>query len=144
VDKALERLVWRRAQSRCEYCHLPQSLSALPFQIDHVIAIKHGGASRADNLALSCYYCNTHKGPNIAGIDSETREIVRLFHPRRDRWDAHFAWAGAGLKGLTAIGRSTIAVLAINRQEYVALRSVLIDEGVFPTRTRRRRGARSR
>jgi hypothetical protein len=63
-----------------------------PFQIDHIIARKHGGGSAEDNLAFACFYCNTHKGPNIAGIDPVSREVVRLFHPRRDVWKEHFFW----------------------------------------------------
>jgi hypothetical protein len=34
---------------------LPQFLDILPFQIDHVIAIKHHGPTTSDNLALCCY-----------------------------------------------------------------------------------------
>jgi len=38
-----------------------------------------------ENLALACLHCNQHKGPNIAGRNPETGEIVELFHPRQDR-----------------------------------------------------------
>ena len=99
MNRSLERLVWQRARGFCEYCRLPQALSTTPFQIDHVIAIKHEGKTESENLALACFYCNTHKGPNVAGIDSRTGEIVPLFHPRTDRWEEHFAWDGARLKG---------------------------------------------
>jgi hypothetical protein len=102
----------------------------MPFQIDHIIARKHAGATTADNLALSCFYCNSHKGPNIAGLDPITRELTRLFHPRTDTWSEHFQWQGPVLSALTAIGRTTVAVLAMNRPEYVALRQALLDEGV--------------
>jgi hypothetical protein len=132
VNRALERLVWRRAKGFCEYCHLPRALSAPPFQIDHIVAVKHGGATEAENLALACYYCNTHKGPNIAGKDFRTGRIVPLFNPRKDRWTDHFKWSGAQLEGRTAMGRVTIAVLGINRPEYIAVRESLIDEGAFP------------
>jgi len=56
---------------------------------------------------------------------------VRLFHPRRDGWAEHFAWDGPELKARTQIGRVTIAVLAINDPEAVAVRKALQDEGVF-------------
>jgi hypothetical protein len=46
-----------------------------------------------------------------------------------DRWEEHFAWDGARLKGRTAKGRATIGVLRINRPEYVALREALLEEG---------------
>lgn len=56
MDDRLLRLIWRRANRTCEYCQLPQAYSHLPFEVDHVIAKKHGGKSLASNLALACYY----------------------------------------------------------------------------------------
>ena len=100
----------------------------LRFQIDHVIAEQHGGVTASNNLALACPRCNTHKGPNIAGIDEETGRIVRLYNPRKDRWDEHFRWNGPELLGLTTIGRATIAVLDINEPSAIDLRSELIKE----------------
>jgi HNH endonuclease len=47
----------QRARSTCEYCQLPQSLSSTPFEIDHIIARKHGGPTESSNLALACFYC---------------------------------------------------------------------------------------
>ena len=40
----------------CEYCQLPQASPSIPFEIDHIIARKHGGTTVAENLALSCFY----------------------------------------------------------------------------------------
>ena len=131
MEQALSDLVRRRANDACEYCRLPQSLSSIPFEIDHVIARKHGGSTEEANLALSCFYCNSHKGPNIAGIDPSSGRSVRLYHPRRDRWRDHFAWEGPVLLGRTAVGRATLAVLAINHPDAVAVREALIEEGVL-------------
>ena len=61
------------------YCHLPALSILAPFQIDHIIARQHGGSSDLDNLALCCIHCNRFKGPNIAGVDSNTGEVVRFF-----------------------------------------------------------------
>ncbi|MDA1252819.1 MAG: hypothetical protein O2820_26810 [Planctomycetota bacterium] len=61
-----------------------------------------------------------------------TSELVPLFHPRRDDWPEHFEWEGPLLVGLTAIGRATIELLAINTSDAVMLRETLITEGVFP------------
>lgn len=72
MDDALREFVVQRASRRCEYCRMPQEYDVLPFQIDHIISLKHRGSSEAANLALSCYNCNAHKGPNIAGIDTDT------------------------------------------------------------------------
>ncbi len=132
MEQALVSLVWQRAHAACEYCQLPQSLSPITFEIDHVIAQKHGGATEAGNLALACFYCNSFKGPNIAGIDPESGRIVRLYHPRQDGWRKHFRWDGPLLVGRTPIGRATAAVLEINHVDAVAVRRALLEEGVFP------------
>ncbi len=132
MDITLEKLVWHRARAQCEYCLLPQDFSPLPHQIDHIIVRKHHGPTSAENLALACYFCNSYKGPNIAGVDPESRRIVRLFHPRNDRWNRHFAWEASLLSGRTQIGRATVTVLEINHPEFVAWRDVLIREGSFP------------
>lgn len=111
---------------------MSQQHDVLTFQVDHIIARKHRGTDELDNLALACFACNNHKGPNIAGVDSETNEIVRLFHPRQDKWTDHFEWRGALLVGLTPVGRVTVDVLAINLPHRIRLRQMLILEGVFP------------
>ena len=132
VDDALKKLVWSRAGTRCEYCQVPQVCDPLPFELDHIIAVQHQGASVAENLALACFACNHHKGPNIAGFDLGTQQTIALFNPRRDAWGEHFRWNGPQLEGLTPVGRATVHVLAINLDFRVALRRALIQEGVFP------------
>jgi len=84
-----------------------------------------------DNLALSCFFCNTFKGPNLAGVDPDTGEVTKLFHPRRDRWPDHFRWNGPVLEGRTAVGRTTIEVLRINRADAIAVRRSLMEEGAL-------------
>lgn len=132
MDRATAERVRRRASALCEYCLIPQEFDALPFQIDHIVARKHGGAGTDDNLALICLACNVHKGPNIAGLDPLSGEVTRLFHPRRDRWMDHFEWNGPDLAGISACGRATVAVLRINLDHRVLLRESLQAEGRFP------------
>jgi hypothetical protein len=132
MDKSLEELVRNRARGCCEYCQMPQNCDSLSFQIDHIIALQHLGATASDNLALACYACNHRKGPNIAGFDHSSQQTVALYHPRRDRWAEHFRWQGPELIGLTPVGQVTIQVLAINHDYRIALRRTLIQEGVFP------------
>lgn len=132
MNRDLEELVWQRAAHRCEYCRFPHACAELPFEVDHIIARKHRGETASDNLALTCFYCNSYKGPNIAGIDPETDATTPLFHPRRDAWVDHFRWNGPELVGMTAIGRTTIDVLRINHPDALAVRASLIEEGVFP------------
>lgn len=132
MQKALEAFVRTRAHDCCEYCRLPQAFDPSAFQVDHVIARQHNGATVGANLALACYACNHHKGPNIAGFDPVTEQTIPLFHPRRDVWAEHFQWFGPELSGLTPVGRVTVQVLAINLDFRVALRRALMQEGVFP------------
>jgi hypothetical protein len=132
MDETLVNLVWQRAGGRCEYCRLPQEFSATPFEIDHIIAEQHGGKTVSRNLALACFACNHHKGPNLAGIDPKTGKRAWLFDPRRHKWLRHFRWEGAVLVGRTPVGRATVAVLAINLPHRVAQRGALMDEGVWP------------
>lgn len=132
MERSIRDQVWARAASRCEYCQMPQSLTDAIHEIDHIIAEKHRGQTILENLALACFHCNNHKGPNIAGIDPESGLMTRLFNPRQDRWNDHLMWNGAVLAGLTAIGRVTVEVLEINLRHRVIHRQALLDEGVFP------------
>jgi hypothetical protein len=132
MEEALADFVRQRAGDSCEYCRLPQTFSSTRFQIDHIIAEQHGGTTAVSNLALACLADNNHKGPNLAGIDPRTGKRVWLFNPRRQKWSRHFRWQGPILVGRTAVGRATVAVLAINLPHRVAQRAALISEGVFP------------
>ena len=123
MPATLRRLARDRAGDRCEYCHLAQSQSVLPFHVEHIIPRQHGGATSGDNLALACPHCNLHKGPNLTGIDPDSGKVCRLFHPRRDDWSEHFQRADARLTPLTAIGRTTVWVLDCNAEEQLRLRA---------------------
>jgi hypothetical protein len=117
MDPRMRAAVRARAEERCEYCRLPEAASFLPFEMEHIIAEKHGGPSSFDNLAFACRYCNAYKGPNIAGIDPLSGQISPLFHPRRDAWREHFRWNGTRLIGLSAPARASIEVLRMNHPE---------------------------
>ncbi len=132
MDAALARFVWQRARSCCEYCRMPQAADDAPFEIDHIIARKHRGSTVASNLCLSCFYCNSFKGSDLASLDPKTGKLTRLFNPRRHAWGRHFRWQGAMLIGRTPVGRVTIALLHINDEYRVALRQALIAEGLPP------------
>jgi hypothetical protein len=130
VPAALERRVRQRANGICEYCRLPESAYALPFEVDHIVAEQHEGKTRLNNICLACPRCNRSKGPNVASIESGT--LVPLFNPRRDRWEDHFAWRGPRVRALTPVGRVTIRVLAMNHPLVIRMRGELIAEGRFP------------
>lgn len=90
VPDALREFVKRRARHTCEYCLLPQSCTSLTHEMDHIIAVKHRGPTKPNNLALACFACSRHKSCNISGVDPDTGKIVRLFNPRKHKWSVHF------------------------------------------------------
>ena len=120
-----------RAGFRCEYCRLPEASSDLSFPVDHVIARKHGGLTQLDNLALACQRCNAHKGTDLATVEWPSQDLIRLFHPRQDRWQDHFRFESAVIVGLTPVGRATARLLAMNDPRRVATRLWLIQDGLF-------------
>ena len=132
MDRKLRDEVWLRARATCEYCQMPQEFAEPTHEMDHVIAEKHSGPTSMENLALACFHCNNHKGPNIAGLDPATQALTRLFDPRKDHWSEHFYWSGPVLVGKTAVARTTIVVLNVNMRHRVIHRESLIDECVFP------------
>jgi hypothetical protein len=134
MDESLVQAIRSRAGYACEYCRLPEHLHPGPFEVEHIIPKQHNGPTVFSNLAYSCLHCNRHKGPNLSGIDKATSgtRLVRLFNPRRHKWQRHFRWDGPLLLGRSAIGRVTVHVLAMNDPVRVALRQELIDEGLFP------------
>lgn len=132
MNRATREAVRTRAGDRCEYCRLPQRLTPFAsFHVEHIFAQQHKDDDDLANLAWSCHRCNLNKGPNLSGIDGESGRVVRLFDPRRQRWNRHFGWRGSILVGLTQTGRATIAVLKINHPERVKLRQYLIKCGEF-------------
>jgi hypothetical protein len=101
--------------------------------VDHIYATKHGGLTTEDNLSLSCFTCNRHKGSDIASLDPQQNNlVVRLFHPRIDDWHVHFELRGAEIVGITDIGRVTASLLQFNTPERLEERQTLIDAGRYP------------
>jgi hypothetical protein len=128
----------RRAAGCCEYCRLPQSAFARPFHIEHIVARQHGGSSLPDNLALACWDRDRKKGPNLSGIDPQTGLLVPLFNPRKDTWIMHFSGSAelgtpraVSISGLTAVGRATVQVLAMNDTFRRTVRYELWREGLY-------------
>lgn len=125
MDAQTRARVRERAGHRCEYCQLHQDDSPLAaLHIEHIIPKVHGGTDDLENLALACIDCNLHKGTNLSGVDPASGEITKLFHPRRESWEAHFMWRGNEIVGRSASGRTTVRVLQMNSEDQLALRSV--------------------
>jgi len=79
-------LVAERAGHRCEYCHAPEAIFNVPFEVEHIVPLAKGGLDEESNWALACRACNLNKSDSVDGIDPVTQQRVRLFHPRRDDW----------------------------------------------------------
>jgi len=118
MDEETKRLVRARANQRCEYCRIHQSIYPdFTFHIEHIVAKQHGGRDEVDNLALSCHLCNSKKGPNLSSLDPDSGLLMRLFHPRTDRWIEHFRDAEDGrIVGLTDVGRTAVRLLDMNSE----------------------------
>ncbi|WP_071527435.1 HNH endonuclease [Nodosilinea nodulosa] len=132
IPVALRQAVYARANGCCEYCLVPEALALAPYEIDHIIAEKHGGKTAEENLAFSCTLCNKYKGSDIASVDPTSQEIVRLYHPRQDQWSDHFnIQDGAIIVGLTSVGSVTARLLRLNRRDRIQERQLLITAGLI-------------
>lgn len=132
ISASLRREVRERARERCEYCSLAESQAFFPHEPDHLIALKHGGRTLSENLALACFDCNRFKGANIASIDGVTDELVPLFNPRTQRWSEHFRLEGGRIIPLTATGPVTERILRLNLPKRLEVRQRLAAIGKYP------------
>ena len=133
ISTALRTAVRERAKALCEYCLFPELEAFFSFEPDHVIAIKHHGLTELSNLANSCFECNRLKGSDIASADPVSGSIVRLYHPRRDRWSDHFEMQDGVIQTRTDVGRVTVALLQLNRPKMVSIRRLLLAAGRYFT-----------
>jgi hypothetical protein len=129
ISQAVRREVRARANGRCEYCLMLETLLLAGCEVDHVVSRKHGGITEFSNLALSCARFNRAKGSDVGSIHPASGEFVRLFNPRRDRWGEHFAQDGARIIGLTPVGQVTVTLLQLNRDERLLERKLLQQAG---------------
>jgi hypothetical protein len=133
LPKAVRQHVRNRAGNCCEYCRLSAAAGAIPFHVDHINPVKHGGTDDTDNLCLACYKCNAHKGHDLVGFDPQTGELARLYHPREQRWEEHFTiQADMRIQGLTSQRRTTVRVLQMNDEDRLENRQLLAEIGEYP------------
>lgn len=131
VSSKLRQQVAERAHFCCEYCLSFEEHSFIKFQIEHIISMKHGGETQLDNLAYSCFYCNSNKGTDLGTI-LEPDQFVRFYNPRKDRWTKHFELSHHILVSKTAIGEATIKIFKINQEERLIERLALLEAEAFP------------
>jgi hypothetical protein len=125
ISAALRSGVRSRAAGRCEYCLVPEELTLVPHEVDHIIATKHGGGTASDNLALCCTLCNKYKGSGFASIDPVSGEMQCLFHPRRDQWHEHFPVARC--YGNTTHGDRSSDIAIVSVESHGACQGTEID-----------------
>ncbi len=130
----MQELVRQRANEFCEYCHAAERWQYVRFTVDHIVPKQSGGLDSLDNLALACFHCNRKKSNLTRSVDPESGEEVTLFNPRQDTWSVHFIWPNDGLSivGLTAIGRTTITKLDLNRDRVMNIRAADKEIGRHP------------
>lgn len=125
VPESVRKWVRQRAENRCEYCYMHQSWEPFhAYHIEHIIALQHRGTDDQENLALACHSCNLHKGPNLSSRDPDGDAVVRIFHPRIDRWEEHFEINNDRIAGISPIGRTTVFLLNMNDEQRLDLRRV--------------------
>lgn len=130
----LRRRVAEQARYRCGYCLTREVVIGKPMEFDHLLPRSLGGPTTEDNLWLACSLCNDHKSNRFLIIDPKTGAKVRVFNPRQQEWEQHFAWAEGATRidGTTAIGRATVAALQLNRPSLVLARRLWVAAGWHP------------
>lgn len=134
IPAELRRRCVERDRRRCAYCCTSQRIIGPVLEVDHIRPRARGGRTEISNLCLACPMCNGHKADRTSATDPESGHVVRLYHPRRDRWTEHFAWTdgGAVVQGMTEIGRATVAALQMNHPEVVTTRRLWVSVGWHP------------
>ena len=135
MSAALRRDVIELADNCCEYCRVSQEDRVMPYEVDHVIAEKHGGPTTSDNLCWICYLCNGYKGSDIGSIDWDgSGKLTPLFNPCQQKWGEHFRLntATACIEPLTLEGRVTVFLLRLNSDEHVVSRRLLMRLDRYP------------
>lgn len=130
-SRSARQQISERANLRCEYCQLPAEFSFQTFQIDHIVAIKHGGSDELINLAWACADCNNAKGSDQGSYDTETGNFVLFFNPRTQTWEEHFEIEKGFISGKTATGRVTVQLLQMNRVDQIETRRLLIENSLW-------------
>ncbi len=132
ISAELRLRVAKRANFCCEYCRLQEEFAIYPYQIDHIIAIRHGGETVFANLAYACVRCNRNKGTDLTTFLFDKNLIVRIFNPRLDRWDDHFEIDTGLILPKTMEGEATIKLLDLNLTERIIGRQILMEAGLYP------------
>ena len=132
ISNELRQTIADRAKQLCEYCLIAEADTFYGCEVDHIISLKHGGSSDADNLAYACAFCNRAKGSDVGSI-SASGEFTRFFNPRIDHWSDHFRLEGSLIQPLTTIGEVTARIFGFNDSARLHERDEMIRFGKYPS-----------
>lgn len=134
ITKTLRQKVAIQAGNRCGYCLTPQSFTAMPMHVEHIVPLAKGGSTDEDNLWLACPLCNGHKGAQTQAVDPLTGISSLLFNPRLQGWGDHFEWSADGfmIVGKSVCGRATVVALQLNNGFLVSARRRWVMAGWHP------------
>jgi len=134
IPVALRRRVTESAHHRCGYCLRTEELMGMPMTIEHIIPEALGGTTTEDNLWLACSSCNQFKASQIRERDPRNSDWVKIFNPRLQVWDEHFAWNNDGtqIMGKTPCGRVTVIALQMNNPSIIVTRRLWVSAGWWP------------
>lgn len=134
VTAEQRRIVVERANGCCEYCRSQARFATQSFSVEHITPKGRGGNTTLENLALACQGCDNFKFIKTEARDPLSGKSVSLYHPRNQKWRAHFSWNDdyTLIVGLTPSGRATVEALHLNRDELVNLRQILYAMGEHP------------
>ena len=132
ISAEFRQTVADRANLLCEYCLIAEVDTFYGCEVDHIISLKHGGSSEADNLAYACALCNRAKGSDIGSV-STTGDFTRFFNPRTDRWSENFRLERAVIQPLTPAGEVTARIFGFNDSARLHEREEMIRFGKYPS-----------
>lgn len=132
VDEELREFVATRAGHICEYCLIHEEDTFFQCHVDHIVSIKHGGQTVAENLAYACAICNRKKGSDIGSMLLPKQKFTRFFNPRKDLWSHHFKLERVTITPFTNIAKVTVQILDFNNSERILERKTLITMGRYP------------
>jgi hypothetical protein len=134
IPADLRRQVQAQFANCCAYCCTAEHLTAVTFEVEHIVPLASGGQTALTNLCYSCPTCNRHKATRQTAVDPQTNTIASIFHPQQQTWSDHFLWNAAQTEiiGLTSTGRATITALHMNRPQLVRVRRMWVILGEHP------------
>ncbi len=132
IPSSVRKFVIERAGHCCEYCRLHEDDSFLPFEVDRIVSLKHGGGNEPGNLAYTCPHCTQHKGTDLVTFLSNYQDIVPLFNPRTEVWRTCFWVENGVIYPQTRSAEATIKLLKLNEPERIIQRQILMEIGAYP------------